>query len=616
MYRTLNESKEKQGNKMTIIELEDSIKKNRFLYWDGCEDCVSDEQYDVLIEELRGIDPENILLTQPEYIPQDRDTIKHNNPMLSLDKIYSLEELLVWCSKVSRDINEKFEISPKYDGIAACYYIERGILATRGDGHKGENITDKIPLINFETNINNIESGVVGEVLIKNSDFKSCILTRKDGQKFKNPRNLVAGVTNPARKDMDEIKDKVQLTFIQHNNQTKICNSDEIRDSWDLIVDSFREIDYPIDGIVIKLQDIQYGKTLGETSHHPRHSIAFKFPDESKWATVTKIDWQVGKRKITPVCYIEPTFLDGVTIRKITLHNAKKVLDMDLHEGDDVNIVRRGGVNPYIEESRPGTGKRNRIVIELCPSCGKNVLYSEPELICENKDCDGSVKKKLLATAKVLEIEELGDQTISKIVDYSEGEVTNVFDLLQLDYEYFIKLDGFADRSAKKLSDNIKKIRAGVEDWKILVSLNLEGIGKTLSKQLLGRVNLKELMNITSAELYDFDNMGQERITVLLEGLNNHSYTLDKLINDNIRIIETKIYRKIEQKTKLICFSGTFQKPKQFYQQLARDKNMTVVDTVTRKLDYLITAGPSSSKTNKARSYGIPILNIDDFEKL
>jgi DNA ligase (NAD+) len=511
-------------------------------------------------------------------------------------------------------------ISPKYDGMAGCHYKERGLLATRGDGYKGENVTDKIPLINFEQKektktFGKSQQKVYGEVVIKKSDFEKCILTRKDGSKFKTPRNLVAGVMNPNRKDTEEIKGKVLLTFVQHNSQTRVCTKDVIANTWDNIVDVIESIDYPIDGIVIKLQDTTYGKTLGSTSHHPRHSIAFKFPDESKWAKVINIDWQVGKRKITPVCYIEPTILDGVTIKKITLHNAKNVLEMDLQEGDEVSIVRRGGVIPYVESSRPGK-VRKRPIIELCPSCQEQVFYDPPELVCKNRDCDGSIKKKLLTAAKILEIDGLSVGTISKIVEYFQGEVVSVADLLTLRYEDFIELDGFADKSAQKLEDNILVVTQGVEDWKLLACLALDGIGRTLSKQLLARVNLGELRQLTEDDLYDYENMGPERIDVLVAGLANHGHIIDKLIQD-INIIETKLKRSSVSSpikiTKTICFSGSFAKPKRFYQQHARENGLVVTDSVTKKLDYLVTAGASTSKVNKARSYGITILKADDF---
>lgn len=607
-----------------IKALEIKINRARLCYWEDDEtngDRISDGEYDKLIEELRIYDAENILLTEPEFVGHiSGETIEHDTPMLSLEKVYSREEVLAWCTKVSRDSNERFAITPKYDGIAGCHYKKRGLLATRGDGYKGEDITSKIPLINFEQKekaktFGKSQQKVYGEILIKKSDFEKCILTRKDGSKFKTPRNLVAGVMNPSRKDTEEIKDKVQLTFVQHNSQTRVCTRDVIANTWDNIVDVIESIDYPIDGIVIKLQDTEYGKTLGTTSHHPRHSIAFKFPDESKWAKVISIDWQVGKRKITPVCHILPTLLDGVTIKKITLHNAKNVLDMDLQEGDEVSIVRRGGVIPYIESSRAGKS-RKRPIIELCPSCKEQVFYEEPELVCKNKDCDGSIKKKLLTAAKILEIDGLSDGTISKIVEYFQGEVVSVADLLTLRYDDFIELEGFAEKSAQKLEDNILGVTQGVEDWKLLACLALEGIGRTLSKQLLARVNLEELRQLTEDDLYDFENMGPERIDVLVSGLSNSSPIIDKLIQD-INIIETKTKRSNVASpitiTKTICFSGSFPKPKRFYQQVARENGLVVTDSVTKKLDYLVTAGASTSKVNKARSYGITILKADDF---
>lgn len=610
-----------------IEQLQNLIIRARKTYWlDPVHDRyeISDQEYDKLMEELRVFDPENELLINPEYINQSGDdVIEHDTPMLSLEKVYTEEELLAWCDKVSRNEHERFAISPKYDGMAGCYYISKGVLASRGDGYKGENLTSKILLINFEQEekkktFGKTQQKVYGEIVIKLSDFKNVTLTRKDGSKFKTPRNLVAGVMNPSRKDTEEIKGKVQLTFIQHNSQPIVCTKDVIEKTWSKIVSSIQSIDYPIDGIVIKLYDTAYGKTLGSTSHHPRHSVAFKFPDEQKTALVRSIDWQVGKRKITPVCYIEPTLIDGVTVKKITLHNAKNVLDMDIQEGDTVTIVRRGGVIPYIENSTPGIN-RIRPVITTCPSCSGEVFYDKPELVCKNIDCDGSIKKKLVTAAKILEIEGLSDGTISKLVDYFDGgELIDVHGLLCLRYEVFIELDGFAEKSAQKLENNILKVtQAGIEDWKILASLGIEGIGRTLSKQLLSRVTLDELRNLYSDELIEFDNMGAERMKALINGLDDNCDCLDNILSTH-NIIETKVKSQPKgsgslAQPKTVCFSGTFTKQKKFFQQLAKDNGLIVTDNVTRKLDYLVTAGASTSKVRKARNYKVPILNEEEF---
>jgi DNA ligase (NAD+) len=612
------------ANQERVQELVKEIELNRDLYWSGEGDPVPDIVYDAYIEELRVLDSEHELLTKVENpidITAD-NTIKHDTPMLSLEKVYSLEDLLSWCTKVARNTVERFSISPKFDGMAGCHYKGKGILATRGDGHYGENITNKIPLIDFgqedkDKVFGKSQNKVYGEIIIKKSDFKSCTLTRKDGSKFKTERNLVAGVMNPSRKDMDEIKDKVTITFVQHNSMNTICTTDMIKEKWDDIVEEIKSIDYPIDGIVIKLQDTKYGKTLGVTSHHPRHSIAFKFPDENKMCKVLTIDWQSGKRKITPVCYIEPTIIDGVTIKKITLHNAKNVLDMDLQEGDYVSVVRRGGVIPYIENSIPGEVRAGKPVIEECPACKDPVFYEEPELVCKNPICDGSIKKKLVTVAKILDIDYMSDSTVSKIVDYFNGEVNNVADLLRLDYNDFLELDGFGDRSSTKLSDNIEKVRRGVEDWKILACLCLNGIGRSLSKQMLAQVTMDELRSLSEGELEEFDNMGVERASVLFNGLHDNCEVIDDICLNIANVIETKVEisqnTNAQSKPKTICFSGTFNKPKKYYQDLATKSGMSVEGSVTKKLDYLITAGPSTSKVTKARKYGVTILNEEEF---
>jgi DNA ligase (NAD+) len=604
-----------------IQELKDLIIYNRDKYWND-EPEISDPEYDKLIVELTELSPEDEILTNIESdIINDSDKVEHSSPVLSLNKVYNLEDLKKWCIKVGRNISEKFVISAKLDGMNVTHYKNRKILVTRGDGLKGEDVTDKLPLIKFEQTFNALESSMCGEVIITKTDFKNCSLKRKDGSGFKTPRNLVSGIMNPSRKDVDEIKDKVKLTFIRHDQELYVYNIQEIEENWDNIVEEIQSLNVPIDGIVIRLQDMTYGKTLGKTSHHYNHSMAFKFPDQKSWAKVIKIDWQVGKRKITPVCYIEPTEIDGVTIKKITLHNAKNVLDMDIREGDSVSVVRRGGVIPYIESSKPTeTGTRPKPELGSCPSCGGNVLYEEPEMVCQNSDCDGSVKKKLLTAAKIFEIDGLSDKTISKAVDfYGAEELNNSYDLICLDYDDIIELDGFGEKSSTKLADNIEKVKRGVEDWKVLASLSIEGIGRTLSKQLLVKKTIAELIATTEEELSEFDNMGETRARVLTEGLiDNKNVLFNFAANINVietksKIIPTNIIGNKPTQIKTICFSGKFPKQKAFYQEIAKDKGLEITNSVTRKLTYLVSAGASTSKVTKARSYGVQILNVEDF---
>jgi DNA ligase (NAD+) len=593
---------------MPLNDLVEEIENARDAYWND-EPIISDVMYDILIEELRKRDPENEILKSVEYRNSDNN-IKHDQLMLSLEKVYSLEDLIKWCNSVSRNEKEIFVISPKFDGMASCYYHSKGILATRGNGEYGENITDKIPLITFPPKL---PKKIYGEIIITNSDFRNIQIKRKDGKSFKNQRNAVSGICNSQRKDTNELIGKVNLTFLPHNTVIHEWTISEINEKWEELVENIRNGDIPLDGIVVKLKDIKYGETLGKTSHHYNHSVAFKFPDESKKAKVVKIDWQVGQRQITPVCYIEPTELDGITVTKITLHNYRILKEFDLCEGDYVSIVRKGGVIPNVISSHKGEDRVSRF-IDRCPACNGEVKYEEVHLVCLNDICEGSIKKKLLTSARILEIDGLSKETISKMVDTLN--IRNIYDLINLSYSDIIQLEGFAEISSKKLENEILKFRQiGIDDFKLLACLNIDGVATTLSKQILKKIDFEELLSIPSdlkERLVEIEDVGPKRADNIINDLKSDPDLINNVLTLNI--IKSK--NNSPAQLPLICFSGSFSKPKKFFYEIAKRNNFEVTESVNKNTNTLVHSGPITTKYSSAKKNNVRIIKEEEFLSL
>lgn len=602
-------------------ELVELISLHRSNYQKG-EPTISDHGYDLLMKKLSNINPNHKLLQTPEPTLQidtenTNKKIKHDIPMLSLDKVFTFEEVKKWCQKVARNIKEVFVIEPKYDGIAARWYTDKKKLVTRGnDGVFGEDVTDKLPIINFP--FINDNTGVVGntlpfsgEVIILPIDFKNSSIKRRDGKPYKTERNLVAGVMN--RDDIPDLIGKVKLSFVLHDSEVKSVFplSMLTAESWKYTLDDMKSHGFPLDGLVIKLNDQSYSKSLGSTSHHPRGQIAFKFPDEEVETILRGVKWQSGKRKLTPVGIVDPVIVGGVTVTNPSLHNAKNLIDRDLHIGDMLTIVRSGNVIPYVKSSEPGQD-RQKIEISICPVCDADLDYVEPELYCSNPECGGRLHKQLSESVKVLGIDELGPPTIEKMI-YDLG-VDNILHILDLSIDDIYSLDGFADKSAQTLFQNIQKIKSNsVEDWRILASLNIKGIGKTLSKDILNDYTLIEIWGMSTFDFEKFPNFSFERASTLRQGLNLHQEILSGL-NRRLKIIQTKGTKNTDKPT--ICLSGKFPRQKSYYEQIARNKGMEVVDKVTQDLTYLLAAGVPTIKVSKARKYGVQILDIMMFEKV
>jgi len=289
-------------------------------YWAEGEPEISDDDYDRLVRALTEKDPHHPLLTQVQApIVAGSGKIVHKNPMLSLDKAYSIEEVLTWAKKFARSPQEALLVQPKYDGISALW--NEGILATRGDGEVGENITDKVELIELEhpdgtMPLKDFSAPARGEIVIREDDFKTLYanIRNRNGKTYKNSRNAVAGIMG--LKDIREmLLQHAKLTLADYRLYSWPSRVDTLADDWPYLLEKAEALPYPMDGIVIKLADEAYSASLGNTAHHPRGQIAFKFSGVRRESKLVNVEWSFGKNCLTPVAEIEPVEIGGTTIR-------------------------------------------------------------------------------------------------------------------------------------------------------------------------------------------------------------------------------------------------------------------------------------------------------------
>ena len=285
---------------LTEQQLVELITYHNQKYWAEGEPEISDDDYDRLVRALTAINPVHPLLSRIEApIVAGSGKIVHQTPMLSLDKAYSLEEVIAWAKKFARSPQEALIVQPKYDGISALW--SDGILATRGDGETGENITDKTPLIELEA------PGVVapldgwtgtarGEIVIRDDDFRTLYSTirNRNGKIYKNSRNAVAGIMG--LKDIREMQQQhAKLTLVEYRLFSWNTRLDRIADDWQFILEKAEALPYPMDGLVIKIADDAYSASLGNTAHHPRGQIAFKFSGVRRDSKLLAVEWSFGR---------------------------------------------------------------------------------------------------------------------------------------------------------------------------------------------------------------------------------------------------------------------------------------------------------------------------------
>nr|HPN84811.1 helix-hairpin-helix domain-containing protein [Victivallales bacterium] len=500
------------------------------------------------------------------------------------------------------------------DGIYAS--LTNGVLATRGDGYDGEDISDKLPLIELEKNgyKGPPVSDARGEIVIRNDDFKNIYskILRKDGKSYKNQRNAVAGIVG--LKDIaDMVFQKAKLTLVDYDTHAKSVKFSELKDEkiWDSIVKEFSSLPYPMDGIVIKLNDKTYSENLGTTAHHPRGQIAFKFSGLRAHSVIRNVEWSFGKNCITPIAAIDPVEIGGITIKNVTLHNFNFVKANDLHIGDKIIVERAGDVIPHMLSSEP-SAERKSFLIEKCPSCDTTLVIDGPEIKCPNEKCPEVSLQRLLAAVRSIGIERLGEPTLRKMV--SSLGVKNLKDILSLSKEQISSMEGFKSKSSENLFQEINAAK-NTTDFALIASLNIQGIGKNIAKSILEKFSLSELRKMSAHELEQIPNIGPERAKELYEKLSMESNTIDELIQA-LNISESK--GSDTKKRPTICFTGKMPLPRSHYQQIAEENGYDLADSVTEDLDLLVVASmeEKSSKLQKAEKYGIKILLLDQWTKL
>ncbi|OGV49243.1 MAG: hypothetical protein A2X49_10015 [Lentisphaerae bacterium GWF2_52_8] len=597
---------------MSEEELSTLISYHNSLYWEKSEPEITDEDYDSLLRRLGELNPEHpLVLAVHAPLVASSGKVRHSSPMLSLNKAYSLAELLAWARKCARSEDEEFLIQPKYDGISANF--SAGVLASRGDGGEGENISDKLPLIELESvdYRGPVNRPVRGEIVIRSDDFKNIYpnIKKNDGKPYKNSRNAVAGIMG--LKEIASMRAQgAKLTLVDYELVSYKVKLSDFEARWPAIVQEIETLPYPLDGIVVKLADLAYSESLGSTSHHPRGQMAFKFSGIRKQTKLLSVEWSFGKNCLTPVAELEPVDIGGITIRHATLHNAQNIVDKNIHIGDTVTVERAGDVIPYIisAESSPESQKE-LCLISFCPSCNCALAKDGPELRCTNSDCPETKVQRLLAAVRNIGIERLGEPNIRKMMNFLG--VKSLKDIFNLSRDNILSLDGFKDKSADNLLKEIASARK-VPDYQLIAALNIQGIGPAIAKKILSVYTLAELRSLSADRLSELEGIGPERAAILESELRAQSSILDELIAC-IELIQTK--GTGGDGSQKICFTGKMPQERSYYEDIARKHGFEPVDSVTKNLSILVAVdiSGSSSKLQNARKLGVSVLSLDEW---
>ncbi len=610
-----------QNAQSRIAELENAIRRANDLYWNHNAPEISDPEYDALVEELKRLDPNNALVTQIAPVELKGPKVTHSKPMLSLDKAYSLAELMKWVTKYSRSPQEKLYIQPKFDGISGV--LEHGVLSSRGDGVTGEDYTAKLPIIRFVTDkrVDVRTTELLGEIVIGNEAFATVYrkVLGKSGQPLKNQRNGVAGIIGT-----DDIefyrKQGAYLEFVDYDYIRFEVEANQVERDWEKIKERIATtVPYPMDGIVLKLVDVRYAESLGATDHHPRGAIAYKFTNRSMKTTLKGIEWTMGKRQLSAVGLLEPVELGGVTISRVRLpltmpvvgEMTKCLLDGSLSIGDEVTVERAGDVIPHLIDAVHTTAS-HPVKLESCPFCGGALSVGETAVECVNPACGEKQVQKLYASIVSLGFLGIAEAFVRKL--YENNHIRTLGQLVNLQSGDLDKKI-YGDKTTELFFGELEKAKKAPLTA-FLAALNIPMVGSNVAGLLAANCDAEELLagQVPAGKLQGIKGIGevvaQNIVTEIRELLDSGEMAL---LRKAFPSFAASVSSAATGET--ICFTGAMSRPRGELQKLAAEHGMVPVDSVTRNTKILVCADPSSgsSKLKNAAKLGVKIISEAEF---
>jgi len=650
-----------------INELIEIINQANYEYYVLDNPTLTDQEFDSLIHELidlenkypdlkRADSPTNRVGTK---IDSDLPKIKHGAPMLSLSNVFNEEEILLFDERIKKEIdNYSYICELKIDGLGFNLVYEKGVLisaATRGDGQIGEDITHNVKTIHtIPLKLNeNISIEVRGEIYMPKKSFE--ILNeqrRKEGLTlFQNPRNAAAGSIRQL--DSKITKSRNLLAFLYHSafivkdtqydsllyfehlglpinkNYKKCKNIKEVLDFIKEWKEKRSSLSYEIDGIVIKVNEINNQENLGFTDKHPKWATAYKFPAEEVITKLEDIIFTVGRTgKITPNAVLSPVKIAGSTVRRATLHNENNIIEKDIKIGDMIVLRKAGDVIPEVVKSkierRTGSEKQFKMITN-CPICNFKLEKNEQEsnYYCLNENCNARKIESLIhfTSRDAMNIEGLGERIVEDF--YNLGYLNSITDIYKLHNhkEDLKELEGFGNKSISKLLNNIEISKTNSLE-KLLFGLGIKQVGSKMAKTLAKKyLNIDNIINTTKEDLLNVDDIGDivsDSIMSFFKDENNI-----KLIKDlkdlginmtylgSMEVIDTNsiFYNKT------IVITGTLSRPRNEIKELLESLGAKVTDSVTKKTDILISGNNPGSKYDKAIELNIKIMKEEELYK-
>jgi DNA ligase (NAD+) len=657
----------------TIIQsLRDELNQHNHNYYVLDNPTISDYDFDIKLKQLQELEhkhPELFDENSPTQrvggaITKNFQTVLHDHRMYSLDNSYSREDLIDWEKRIQKalgNVTLQYTCELKYDGASISITYENGKLkraVTRGDGFQGDDVTNNIktiksiPLQLSGTNFPE-KFDIRGEIILPFEGFEKMNqeLIEIGEAPYSNPRNTASGSLK--LQDSSEVAKRpldCLLYFLVGNNlpfnsqftglemarkwgfkapiESKLANSlDDVFqfiDYWNL---HRHQLPYETDGVVVKVDNIQYQEELGYTAKSPRWAMAYKFKSEQVFTTLNSISYQVGRTgSITPVANLTPVQLAGTIVKRASLHNADQIEKLDIRIGDTVFVEKGGEIIPKIIEVDLGkrlVDSKPTIYIAHCPECQTQLIRNEGEAnhYCPNfYGCPPQIIGRIqhYISRKAMDIEGLGGETVALL--YTNNLVKNYADLYELKVEQILPLERMAQKSAENLVNGVQKSK-NIPFENVLFALGIRFVGETVAKKLAK--HYKNIYNLSKASFEDLitvDEIGDRIALSVIDFFQDHEnqIIIERLKNYGIQLeIVEKMNPNATQLLvgKTFVVSGVFEKfSRDELKKAIEDNGGKVGSSISAKTDYVVAGenmGPA--KLEKANQLKIAIISEDDF---
>ena len=644
------------------------IRRHDYLYYVEARPEISDARYDTLYRRLATLEEAFPHLVTPDSPTQrvgaeprdDLPTVAHTAPMLSLDSTKEEGDLRRFDERVRKAVGDdaRYLLEPKLDGASLELVYQEGLLVravTRGNGQEGEGVTENVKTIpSVPLRLREADRpappmvAVRGEVLMYLSSFENLneSLMAEGSTPFANPRNAAAGALRQldpritARRPLDLLAyDILSITGAELTRDEEVVQA--LRD-WGLrtperirmaenveeILDYHRDflrdrdrLDYEIDGVVIKLDNLAARETMGVTARHPRWALAYKFEPRKEVTRIERIAVSVGRTGvITPVALLRPVEVSGVTVSRASLHNREELERKDVREGDLVRVQRAGDVIPQVVERVEEEDRERQppfTMPETCPACRTRVVVEGPFTRCPNRfGCPAQLKGRLVhfGSRGALDIEGLGEETAALLVE--RGLVEELADLFDLGQDEVEALPGFAEKSAGKLVEAIQR-RKRVELHRFLFGLGIPEVGQAVARDLARHFrSLEALRDADREALEEVEGIGP-RMSEVIHGFfreEQNREAMDSLLAGGMELTvpEESAGGALEGK-KFVFTGGLDRLTRSQARELVVSGGGRAVSSVSSETDYLVEGSDPGSKAQRARELGVTILREEEF---